>query len=342
MSASPTLLFLPNAGASVGGGHVLRCLALARALRLRGARCVFATPGPGRRLVERFGGPDIEAVTAEADAWLAIAADLRPAAVIVDHYGVGAEMEAALRAPRRPVLVLDDLADRPHACDLLLDPGYGRGPDAYRDLVPREASLLLGPDYALLRPEFSARRAAAFAPVGQAVARVFVSFGLSDVGGIAARAVDLLRRAAPDVRLDVALASSAESLPPLTRRAADDSRLHLHVDATEVAPLLAEADIAIGAGGSTTWERACLGAPALAVAVAENQRGLLAALGRAGALLACDLSDPDFAARFAAAFTRLQDPGLRARFRETSRALCDGLGAERAVAALWSVLDGQG
>lgn len=345
MSATsrPSILFAPNAGSGVGGGHVLRCLSLATALARDGAEIAFAAPHPAPHLVDRFAettvevrlAPDFETVLREAEA-------RRPDAVVLDHYGLGAAEEARVAPFTRCVTVLDDLADRAHACDLLLDPGYGRMPDDYAGRLSPRARLLLGPDYALLRPAFASRRAAAFTPVRAQVERVFVSFGLSDVDGIAARAVGLIRRVLPDAALDVALAGDARSLPELRARAEGDLALHLHVDARDVASLMAASDLAVGAGGSATWERCCLGVPTLAVVVAENQRGLIAALDRLGALVGGALDDPDFDEAFSDALERLHDPVLRGRLRETSSGLCDGRGAERAAAALFSVLDQQG
>lgn len=337
------ILLAPNAGPAVGGGHVLRCLSLATALARKGVEIVVAAPEPAPRLVERFAeipvkillAPDFSAVVQAAEA-------LRPDAVVLDHYGWGAAEEAELAPSSRCVMVLDDLADRPHGCDLLLDPGYGRKRSDYAGRLRPQARLLLGPEYALLRPAFAARRAAAFAPVRAQVERVFVSFGLSDVEGVAARAVALIRRVLPGAQLDVALAADAFSLPELRVGADKDSALHLHVDEREVAALIAAADLAVGAGGSATWERCCLGAPTVAVVVAENQRGLIEALDGVGALVGCALGAGDFDNAFEAALRRVREPSFRAQLRDASRELCDGRGAERAAAALFSVLDEQG
>lgn len=336
------MLLAPNAGTGVGGGHVMRCLSLATALSWAGARCVFALSPAGEAIAERFAGPRPEQrQAADFGAVVQAAAELRPLAVVLDHYGWGAAEEERLRPFATRLMALDDLADRPHDVDLLLDSSHGRGADAYAGKLPAAARLLLGPDYALLRPAFAERRAAAFAPVRPRVERVFVSFGLSDVEEIAGRGVGLLRRAAPLAHLDVALASDAGSLPGLRRRAERDPALRVHVDATDIAQLIAPCDLAVGGGGSATWERCCLGAPTLSVVVADNQRVLIGNLDHEGALLSCDLQAPAFDAAFLEAFARLQDPALRARLRETSRGLCDGAGAARAADALLSSAQGQ-
>jgi spore coat polysaccharide biosynthesis predicted glycosyltransferase SpsG len=231
--------------------------------------------------------------------------------------------------------VIDDLADRPHDCDLLLDPGYGRVPEDYAGRVPSAALLLTGPAHALLRRAFAeVPDADRLRDRGGPVRRVFISFGLSDPGGVALRVHDALRSRLQGVEVDLALADGVESLPQLRCRAAQDPRLHLHVDAPRVDALMAGADLAIGAGGSSTWERAALRLPTLAVIVAENQRRMITRLAQDGALLSVALDQPDFPEALGAAYDRLQDGALRQRLADRAAALCDGRGADRVAQAL--------
>lgn len=347
MTTPLTILFLPNAGPGVGGGHVLRCLSLARALRERGTRCVFATPSAGVELVNRFGEELFEARAVHDGAGAAeVCAALSPDAVVVDHYGLGAEAERAFAAPGRVLMALDDLADRPHAVDLLLDPGYGRRPSDYAGKLVANAHLLLGPDYALLRPEFRAKRVevdritrrSRRPATRPSIRTVLVSFGLSDIDGVAARAVRLVRTASPDVNIVVMLSAGAVSRSELEAESVRDPLLSLCIEETRPANLIAGADIGIGAGGSMVWERFCLGLPSLAVIVAENQRRLIEQLDDEQLLLGCDLTHRDFEAEFLARYAYLQDWIFREGLRQRSRELCDGRGAERAAEALLSVL----
>ena len=260
----------------------------------------------------------------------ALAQALDPAAVVLDDYAADAVAERMLAAPGRVLMAVDDLADRPHAVDLLLDPGYGRDAADYAALAPG-AQVLAGPAYALLRPGFGGD---ATAPVDGPLRRLFVSFGLSDVEGVTARAAGLARMVLPDVALDVALAAEARSLPLLRARANAGEPIALHVDTPDVAGLMRRADAALGAGGSSVWERCALGLPSLAVVVADNQRPLIEALQAQGVVIGCDLHASDFEARFVAGLEALRDPGRRRTLAERSRALCDGRGAERAARAL--------
>ena len=249
MILRPRILFIANAGPAVGGGHVMRSLSLARALGEHGAECVFLAPPVVAGILDAF-APDMgrETVASVAAADLpAAVAGLGFDAVVFDHYGLG-RADHQFIAQGRPTLVIDDLADRPLAADVVLDSGPARTEEDYADLAGG-ARLLLGPRYAPLRPEFAALREAAIARRGGPVQRVLVALGLTDVGGVTSRVLDRLRQRNGHLAFDVVLGSEAPSLPGLTRVAAHDPRVMLHVDAQDMARLTLEADVAFGAEG---------------------------------------------------------------------------------------------
>ncbi len=332
------MLFAPAAGADIGGGHLMRDLALAEALQARGATSVFAVPSWGERLVRRYADGFVPvhplAGSGQADLIAQAVEVVRPHVLVLDDYGLDADATAALRHPGLTIVVVDDLADRTYACDLLVDPGHGRGASDYAGRVPADCEVLAGPRYALLRTGFAQTGEPPDRSADGPVGRVFVSFGLSDVGGIAALAVERLRPRAPRVRFDVALGADAASLPRLRSLAAVDPGVVVHADARDVAALMRTADVAVGAGGSATWERCALGLPTLAVVVADNQRAMIDRLAQAGAVLAVDMAAPDFDLALDAAFDRLCTPALRRSLAQASSALCDGRGAGRVADAL--------
>jgi UDP-2,4-diacetamido-2,4,6-trideoxy-beta-L-altropyranose hydrolase len=332
MLEPPRILFAP-APTAVGGGHLMRCLSLAQALAARGAAPTFVLAGDDARLVARFAPGLDPAVIRPAD----LAVTIRRGgcdAVVVDDYGVMEADEHTLRRYGAPVImVVDDLADRPHLADLVLDPGYGRGVKDYAGLVPAHSKVMAGPAYALLRPAFAAARDEARA-VRETPQRVFVSFGLSDVGAVTIRALDVVRALLPEACFDVAVGAEARSLHSLKALAARDPGVVLHVETTEVAALMAEADLAVGAGGGGVWERCCLGLPSIAVIVADNQRETVEALAADGVLDAVDMDERDWEQALSDAFVNLMAAEPRRRLRHASLALCDGRGAERAADAL--------
>jgi UDP-2,4-diacetamido-2,4,6-trideoxy-beta-L-altropyranose hydrolase len=348
-NSGPTrFLFLADAGPQVGGGHVMRCLTLARALTTHhGAECAFVESRAAAPILRRFGWPAqtmVAMVGAESvGALVAHARDFAglfdPQVIVIDHYGIGAAEEGTLRAENRALAVIDDLADRAHACDALIDPSFARRADAYAGLVPQDAALFAGPSYALVRPEFADARPRALSRRAKhgPVKRALVSLGLTDVGGVTARVVAALQPLLGEARLDVVLGSGAASLPRLEAAAQTDRRLHLWVDSAEMGSLMADADIAVGAGGSSVWERAVVGLPSVTLALAPNQAPMIGKMAEAGLTLAVGAEAPDFAQRLAAAWGRLtSDAALRWRLAEQSSELCDGHGAMRVAEAVFA------
>lgn len=335
MILRPRFLFIANAGPAVGGGHVMRSLTLARALIERGALCVFLATPEVSALLEAF-GPDMpreDATSLDAEHIADATTGIEFDAVVFDHYGLSrAEHEEVARG--RPTLVIDDLANRPLAADIVLDSGPSRVEADYA-MFAENARLLLGPAYAPVRPEFAQYREAALARRGGPVDRVLVTLGLTDLNGITSRVVERLRQRNGQIALDIVLGSSAPSLPGLRKVAARDPRLTLHVDTQDMARLTAEADIAVGAAGSTAWERCILGLPSLLLIVAENQRPAALALAARGAALVVDVDAPDFTNQFDRAAVRLlTDPASRDHLAAASAEVCDGLGAGRVADAV--------
>jgi len=307
----------------------MRSLTLARALEARGATCAFQASPEVAKVLDAF-APDM-AQSQTADGFDAL---------VFDSYALAADDHRAI-AKDRPTLVIDDLANRPLAADLVLDSGPARATNDYAGLVPPDAKLLLGPSYAPVRPAFSALREAALARRAERppAHRILVSLGLTDVGGITGRVVALLRPIAGEAKLDIVLGGGAPSLPDLWAVAADDPRLELHVDTQHMPELIFDADLAIGAGGSTTWERCVLALPALTLILADNQVASARALEAAGASPCLAVDAPDFET----AFTRevqglLASAEQRAALSTASAAVCDGRGADRVAEAFLALL----
>ncbi len=256
-------------------------------------------------------------------------------AIVFDHYGL-TEREHRAMSQGWPVLVIDDLADRPLGADLLVDAGPARRVGDYDGLLPDEARLLLGPGYAPVRPGIR-RPARGRARLARRTGRPPAGVAGPDrprrdhrPGGRAPAAAD--RRDRPSTSCS---APRAPSLPGLTKVARRDARLTLHVDTPHMARLTAEADIAVGAAGSSTWERCTLGLPSVLVILADNQRPAAQALAERGAALVVDAAAPDFEAALDRVLRRLlTDADLRRDLAARSAEICDGQGAPRVAEAL--------
>jgi UDP-2,4-diacetamido-2,4,6-trideoxy-beta-L-altropyranose hydrolase len=332
---APKILFVVDAGPRIGGGHVMRSLTLAGALGAQGATCTFIAPPAVSALLDAFApaAARLAAASSEPRDLAGAIGDEPFDAVVFDHYGLGAREHRAM-GQGRPVLVIDDLADRPLGADIVVDSGPARKAEDYNGLIPDDARLLLGPNFAPVRPEFAALRETALAWRGEPVQRILVAMGLTDVGGVTARIVERLRPRIGDAGLDVVMGAEASSLPGLTKVARKDARLAIHVDTSHMARLTAEADIAVGGAGSSTWERCTLGLPTLQVILADNQRAAASAMAERGAALVVDLDAADFDTQFNRQLTRLLiDADLRRKLAAASAALCDGQGAARTATA---------
>lgn len=336
MSDRPAVLLVADAGPEIGGGHLMRQLTLAAALAARGAAPRLLAPEGGRPVLDAFAPPELpRRLVAGGPEALVAAAAAEPADLLVfDHFRLDAGGHRAA-ARGRPCAAVDDLADRPMAVDVLADPGPDRTAADYAGLT--EAPLLLGPAYAPVRPVFAAHRGAALARRAQGgpARRVLVSLGLTDVGGITGKVVDRLLPRLGEAELDVVVGATAPSRTRLERLAARAARMRLHVDAGDMAALMAAADLAVGSGGSSSWERCVVGLPTVIVLLADNQRPGAAAVVRRGAAEAVEAAAPNFEAALDRAFTGLmRDEGRRGRMARAAAALCDGQGAGRMAEAI--------
>ena len=294
-----------DASQVIGSGHVMRCLTLAARLRRRGEDVTFVSrelPGNLIAYVEAQGFEVLRLPQHEADAalagyaaWLTVPqatdaeetlAALRGRRVdllVIDSYALDAAWEQRLRPHVGRIFVIDDLSNRVHDCDVLLDQNfYQDGAHRYDGLVPTDCRLLLGPQHALLREEFFEARRHLRQRDGQ-LRRVFVFYGGSDRTRETEKAVRALL-AVPELHLaaDVVVGSSNAHIAEVRALCDGRANLHLHVQAQNMAAIMAAADLALGAGGTTTWERCYLGLPALVTAIAENQFAVAADCGAAG------------------------------------------------------------
>jgi UDP-2,4-diacetamido-2,4,6-trideoxy-beta-L-altropyranose hydrolase len=256
--------------------------------------------------------------------------------LIVDHYGLDAAWESRLRPMAGWIAAIDDLADRPHECDLLLDQNLFEDQERrYVGLVPPECRMLLGPRFSLLRGEFSGQKAAlrrAFA----GVRCVLVYFGGVDADDNTSKALQALSLAEWEgKRIEVVISGGHRRRREIEAHCSRHAAMTVHVDTDRMSALMAEADLALGAGGSSTWERCCLGLPCVAVCIADNQAGLMRVLDARGALIDLGRSEAVTARSLADSMLALAErPEGLLNMSQTASALVDGQGAERVAGAL--------
>ncbi|MEO5338929.1 MAG: UDP-2,4-diacetamido-2,4,6-trideoxy-beta-L-altropyranose hydrolase [Magnetococcus sp. MYC-9] len=356
-----TVVFRVDASLQIGSGHVMRCMTLAGRLRAEGVAVHFicrAHPGHLMALiaaqdypVHSLPVPDVPVAPDSGEPlahghWLGVSqavdareviAVLRPlgevAWLVVDHYGLDRRWETELATHVGRILVVDDLADRAHACDLLLDQNLHDGmQQRYRPWVSPRCTLLLGPHYALLRPQFAAARQR-MRPRDGHVRRLLLFLGGADPGNVTTKALQAL--APLDREVDVVLGGSNPHRAQIQALCAQNARFHCHVQVESMAELMLQADLALGAAGTTSWERCCLELPCLLLILADNQRSIARLLAERGvARLLGEAAEVSAAQITQAVRALMQEPSVCRQMQSRAASLCDGLGVHRVAMTL--------
>jgi len=352
------IVFRVDAAGMIGSGHVMRCLTLAEELRRHRVACRFICRehvGNLIHLIESRGFPVVrlatvnhntaevhEPVLDHAD-WLGThwsqdaaetidsLAGTIPDWLVVDHYAIDARWETQLKSHCRRLMVIDDLADRRHQCDLLLDQNLVADLETrYDGLLPAGCARLLGPEYALLQPIYGDLHPRTPPRLGP-VQRILVYFGGADHQNLTGRTIEaFLRIQQPSVRLDVVVNSQGAQGEVIRQQIQGHDNIHLYGNLPSLAPLMVSADLAVGAGGATSWERLCLRLPAIVVTLAANQTATAKELHRRSLInWLGDFSNVDVQSIAMAIDQHLKKCNDRIAEENTENAEVDGLGAGR-------------
>jgi UDP-2,4-diacetamido-2,4,6-trideoxy-beta-L-altropyranose hydrolase len=364
-----SVFFRVDASLQIGTGHVMRCLTLADALSSRGAECGFICRAHPGNLIEFIrkkgyhvhslpsapvGGASMLAATNESllahATWVgvsqredalecAVVLSEQPAdCLILDHYGLDACWETELKPYYRKLLVIDDLADRPHQCDLLLDQTFARNPADYQTLVPADCTLLCGSQYALLRPEFASLRDCSLQRrKGQPLGKLLITMGGVDKDNATGEVLRVLHssKLPADCHITVVMGPTAPWLAEVRQLAEEmpwTTTVRVGVD--DMAQLMADSDLAIGAAGSTSWERCCLGLPTIMLLLAENQTKVAQELELAGAVKLLKSQDQVLTELPVLLDSLVSSPSLRQAMSMTAAGIVDGGGVARIIGYL--------
>lgn len=293
-------LFRTDASVEIGSGHLMRCLTLADHLTGKGFEVAFACRdlrGGMFDLLQDRGYrfeklPLLE--TAEFSQWEDAEKTIKAAGklfqndidwLVVDHYGLDITWEQMLRPYAHRVMVIDDLANRRHECDLLLDQNFYHDLDRrYLGLVPEQCITLLGPAYVLLRTEFAEARQFHRLRDGT-IQRILVFFGGSDPSNQTKKTVEALRLLErPDIEIDVVVGSANPHRDAIQAMCDELPNISFHCQVSCMAELISNADLGIGAGGAAMWERCYLGLPTITVVFAANQERTTKDVAKIGAI----------------------------------------------------------
>jgi UDP-2,4-diacetamido-2,4,6-trideoxy-beta-L-altropyranose hydrolase len=241
--------------------------------------------------------------------------------LIVDSYALDEIWQKQLRPYTKKIMVIDDLADRQFDCDMLLNQNLGTQIEDYKDKVPNDCELLLSCDYALLRPEFSNLREKALIKRKNTkeIKNILISMGGSDITN---KTYDILQDISDDLNIVVVLGSSSPHNKMIISHAKDKENIKVVIDADNISGLMFDADLAIGAGGSTSWERCCLGLPTLLYVLAENQRKIAENLEQLDAVKIVDNLKVNLQ-------NILNNLHFWQTMSENAQTVCDGIGVKR-------------
>jgi UDP-2,4-diacetamido-2,4,6-trideoxy-beta-L-altropyranose hydrolase len=295
--------FRVDASHRMGTGHVMRCLTLSDSLRKKGCECFFIhrdhsgnlasliiERGYQVHLLPETKSNSISVSDSDYGQWLGITQieDARQTIdtiigtpldwLVVDHYSLDVEWEHNLQPYTNRIFVIDDLENRKHHCDLLLDQNYSKINGRYQFLIPDKAHCFCGPKYSLLRPEYLQEFHSLEIRTGE-VKRILIFFGGSDYNNMTTNALKALSSPVlAHLEVDVVIGSNNFHKIEINKIIANRTNTHLHQNLPHLASLMAKADLSLGGGGSSNWERCYMGLPSIVVALSENQRKICEAL----------------------------------------------------------------
>lgn len=358
-------VFRTDASPQIGTGHVMRCLTLADVLRKQGVVCQFVCRTHEGHLVDqiRARGYVVHALPKQqlsgkfpsdlthgswlgAD-WQTDADQTRQALasealdwLIVDHYALDHRWETALRSSCKHIMVIDDLADRRHDCDVFLDQNYGSSIDDYHSFLPINCERYFGPRYALLNPIYAERRNQLPSRNGK-IRRVMIYFGGgTDKFDLMKAMVDVFGH--PElikIELEIVFNSKFERYQYLQERLLERGHFTVHHDLPHLADLFAHSDVAIGAAGSATWERCCLKLPSILIETALNQKKIGAEMKKAKSAIVL-YPGKNIVQQVTAQFlTLLENKKMYRDMSAKAGAICDGLGVFRTASKIINFKD---
>ena len=352
------IAFRTDSSSQIGTGHFMRCLTLADELKKQGAYIRFIGHNLPPHLRDMLNTKQIEYYPLIVDGIPRPAYDLAHSSwlgnsqiqdaqatiqalsdeylwdwVVVDHYALDERWEKKVRACTKRLMVIDDLADRQHDCDVLLDQNFYMGMQfRYIDKVPAHCQLLLGPNYALLRKEFRLLHKLVKSHMGE-VKRMLVFFGGIDADDYTSLVIQALQELDTELYVDVVIGADHPHRNKIKNLCAIHGYV-CHIQTPYIAELMMEADLAIGAGGTAIWERCCLGLPTISICVADNQRKQIADAAEAFLLIA-PISGENFEDMILTYIRMLlKTPALIKLIANSGLSLVDGRGVVRVAGAM--------
>lgn len=340
-------VFRFDASAKIGAGHAYRCLTLADALTQKGWTCYFAVREESERFIGhlwagqhqviRLKGPvenEIDTICGTLHEKISL--------IVIDHYQRFVSYERQARDVAHVVMVINDLPNRKYDCDILLDQTFKRQEDAYRPLVSDKCQLLLGAEYALIRESFKEKREEALKRRGviQKVNRILINLGMSENSETLYKIIKGVCQSNLDAEIRLIMSHNTVNADRIIREfEIHNMRYKVLHYVKDMATEMTLADLAIGGVGVSSWERCCLGLPAIVTVLADNQADICAALSSAGAIhnlgVASLISTDDMEITCRKI---TQDLSTYASMSSSAANICDGRGSDRCIQAIENLI----
>ena len=329
---SKQAIFRCDATESIGAGHLMRCSVLADRLIELGWNCTFISCD---QTISDFSHIFDKKFTFKPLQFSPRNCDL----LVIDHYSLDRNYETLCRKWAKSIFVIDDLANRMHDCDYLLDQTQGRHAEDYKKFVPSNCIVLLGPKYALLRQSFAEKRAAAIKnrmQTGGDIKTILISLGSTNLHQITEKVLrSLHKHLEQSFNLTVVMGSEQYSSPEIHQLVQKidkegNHQITLLTEVSNIDELMLNSELAIGAGGTTSWERCCLGLPTIIIELADNQIYSATQLDKLGAAINLGwhekVKESDISNLIK---TLCHAPQQIISMQNVALKICDGLGANR-------------
>ena len=355
-------IFRVDSSSIIGSGHVMRCLALAEALDSLGNSCTFISRnlnGNINNLIKDKKFSLIELPNPKKDfkdnkeikhsSWLEtswehdaeetieILKNMNYDTLIVDHYALWLPWEKKIKDYIKKIFVIDDLGDREHLCDHILDHNLGTGEEKYTGLIPKNCKTMFGTKYALINQRFLTYRDYSANRKNLSPSKsLLINFGGGDPKNYITKIIDAINiyKLPADISIEIILGPINSKDINLDKAIKNiPNKIHLHKYKENMAEFLSNIDLVIGAAGSSSWERCCLGVPTIMFSLAYNQNEIGVALSKSGSSVL--MTDDDIKnGKLISKVKNLFSSDALEIMSEKALQLVDGKGIERVIREL--------
>lgn len=360
--------FRSDASLKIGAGHLMRCLTLANCLRQEGHHCHFVFRDleghmeglisennfsfsrlPAEKILINEDHNDQEVLPEhyhlleyswkeDAKQTVQVLKNSEIDWLVVDHYALDGRWQSQLRDYCKRLMVIDDLADRQHICDLLFDQTLGRNSSSYENFVPKECQFLLGSQYALLRPEFREYRKKIELRGISEIKEILITLGGADPRNVTGDVLKIFAKLNLKniTTLNIVLGHSSPWVDSIKEQVKNlNYKSNIMIDIKDMAATMSKCDLVISASGSTAWERCCLGLPGINIVVEKNQIDIAKSLEISGAAITLNYNSINFGKDLFEAVKKLMNSStFRKKMIKNAAKIVDGSGASRVLERL--------